>query len=221
VSAADRPVRRVFLGVELELGVGALVPREETELLGRTSIEVLKRAGDAPTFIDMCCGCGNLVCAIASALPGARAFASDLTDPCVALARRNVERLGLGTRVQVVQGDLFAPLDGCGLEGSCDAVVCNPPYISTGKLEKESAHLLETEPREAFDGGPYGLTIHQRAIKEALPFLRPGGTLLFEIGAGQERQLTLLFARVKAYEEPELVTDATGVPRVVMARKKS
>jgi release factor glutamine methyltransferase len=221
MTTSDRPTSMRFLDVELELGPGALVPRQETELLGRTSIDVLRRAGDAPTFIDMCCGCGNLVCAIASALPGARAFASDLTDPCVELARRNVERLGLGSRVQVLQGDLFAPLDGRGLEGACDAVVCNPPYISTGKLEKESAHLLESEPREAFDGGPYGLSIHQRAIKEALPFLRAGGTLLFEIGAGQERQLKLLFARVKAYEEPELLLDAAGGPRVVMARKKS
>ena len=91
------------------------------------------------------------------------------------------------------QGDLFASLADLGLEGRVDAVICNPPYISTGKLEKESAHLLEQEPREAFDGGPYGLTIHQRAIKEALPFLRAGGTLLFEMGVGQERQLKLLF----------------------------
>ena len=221
MTTSDRPTSARFMGIELELGPGALVPRQETEILGRTAVLVLRSSGDAPTFIDVCCGCGNLACGIAAALPSARGFASDLTDPCVALARRNVERLGLGSRLQVRQGDLFASLADLGLEGRVDAVICNPPYISTGKLEKESAHLLEQEPREAFDGGPYGLTIHQRAIKEALPFLRAGGTLLFEMGVGQERQLKLLFARAKAYDEAELVPDAAGVPRVVMARKKT
>ena len=43
------------------------------------------------------------------------------------------------------------------LEGTIDVVVCNPPYISTGRLAGDRAALLEHEPREAFDGGPYGL----------------------------------------------------------------
>jgi methylase of polypeptide subunit release factors len=55
------------------------------------------------------------------------------------------------------------------------------------------------KPREAFDGGPYGLS-QQRVVKDALPFLRPGGILLFEIGLGQERQVKMLFDRAKTYE---------------------
>ena len=45
--------------------------------------------------------------------------------------------------------------------------------------------LLEHEPREAFDGGTFGISIQQRVIKEALSYLRPGGVLLFEIGLGR------------------------------------
>jgi HemK-like putative methylase len=168
----------------------------------------------------MCCGSGNLACAVANALPSARVWAADLTEACVSLAKKNVARLGLGARVSVGQGDLFAGLGGHDLTGTIDAVICNPPYISTGRLEKDRAHLLESEPREAFDGGPYGLSIHQRVIGEALAFLRPGGWLLFEFGAGQDRQMKLLFGRAKAYDEVTLIPDGSGENRVIVARKK-
>jgi len=209
----------MFMGIELIVAEGALAPREETELLGNTALVAIRSCGAAPRVIDMCCGSGNLACAIAHHLPGARVWASDLTDGCIAVTRRNVEHVGVSDSVVVAQGDLFAGLAGFGLEASIDVIVCNPPYISQGKLASDRAELLEHEPQEAFDGGPYGLSIHQRVVKEALPFLRPGGTLLFEIGLGQERQVKMLFDRVNAYEEVRFVANYAGAVRVVSGRK--
>lgn len=209
-----------FMGVDLLVGEGALAPREETELLGYTTLEAIRSSGSAaPKVVDMCCGSGNLACAIAHHFPTVRLWASDLTDGCINVTRRNVEHVGVSERVVVAQGDLFAGLAGLGLEGMIDVVVCNPPYISQGKLATDRAELLEHEPREAFDGGPYGLSIQQRVVKEALPFLRPGGTLLFEIGLGQERQVKMLFDRVKEYEDIRMVANGAGQVRVVSGRK--
>jgi release factor glutamine methyltransferase len=39
--------------------------------------------------------------------------------------------------------------------------------------------------------------VHQRLVRDAIGFLRPGGWLLFEMGVGQERQIKLLFDRAK------------------------
>ena len=203
-----------FMDVELLVEKGVLVPRGETELLGATALEVVSNQS---RIVDMCCGSGNLACALATHLPAARVWASDLTDACVSLARRNVERTGVANRVTVVQGDLFSALKG--LEGTIDLIVCNPPYISQAKLAGERAALLENEPREAFDGGPYGLSIHQRVVKEALPFLKPGGHLLFEIGLGQDRQVRLLLERARAYEGLRTVANDAGEVRVIAARK--
>ena len=210
-----------FLGIDMFVADGALVPREETELLAQTALDILRREPpDRPLrVIDMCCGSGNLACAIATHHPAAAVWASDLTNGAIAVARRNVHDLGLDARVTVVQGDLFAPLAGLGLEHTIDLVVCNPPYISTGKLSKERAELLVHEPREAFDGGPYGVSIFQRVVRDADAFLKPGGRLLFEIGEGQERQVTLLFARAGVYEPATTVANAAGTPRVVGSRK--
>ncbi len=210
----------LFLGVDLIVAEGALAPREETELLGKTALYAIGACGsETPRVIDMCCGSGNLACTIAHYLPNASVWASDLTDGCITVTRTNVAHVGVSDRVVVTQGDLFAGFAGFDLEGSIDVVVCNPPYISQGKLATDRAELLEHEPREAFDGGPYGLSIQQRVVKEALPFLRPGGMLLFEIGLGQERQVKMLFDRSKAYEDIRLVANAAGEVRVVTGRK--
>jgi release factor glutamine methyltransferase len=234
-----------FMGITLHATPGVLVPRAETELLGYAALSAIRDCATPPRVIDMCCGAGNLVCALAHHAPDALFWASDLTDACVAATRHNIAQLGFGSRVVVGQGDLFAGLaglsqegaglegaglegtglegtglEGTGLEGTVDVIVCNPPYISQAKLAGERASLLEHEPREAFDGGPYGLTVHQRVLREALPFLRPGGTLLFEFGLGQARQLELLFKRCPGYDAPQWTANEAGEPRVVSARKQ-
>lgn len=207
------------MGIELELAPGVLVPRQETELLGNHAVSLLGRDGDAPVVVDMCCGSGNLALAIASAVPSARVWGADLTDETVALARRNARRLGLEGRVSIRQGDLFGALAGDGLEGRADMVVCNPPYISTARLEGESAHLLGSEPRAAFDGGPYGISILQRLVREAPAFLKPDGWLVFEFGEGQDRQVAALVARARAYAPVTFARDAAGTPRVAAVRR--
>jgi release factor glutamine methyltransferase len=218
LNEAFQAGRVKFMDLELAVARGALVPRPETELLGRTAIAVLEKifaGGGELRVIDMCCGIGNLSCAIAHYVPAARVWASDLGRVCVDTARANAAALGLAN-VSVYEGDLFQPLAGLGLEGRVDAVVCNPPYISEKRLAGDSAHLLEHEPREAFAAGPYGLGIHMRVVKDALAFLKPGGALLFEVGLGQDRQVSTLFERARAYSDVSVVRNDAGDGRVVL-----
>lgn len=204
-----------FLGLELLVQRGVLIPRLETELLAQEALRVLPQ--DPVTVVDVCCGSGNIACAIAALRPQSKVYAADLTAPCVELAQKNVQKLGLQGRLEVRQGDLFAPLGGLGLEGQVDLITCNPPYISTGRLQKERAELLHGEPREAFDGGHYGLSIHQRVIKESVPLLKVGGRLMFEFGLGQEHQMSALFSRAKSFSALSFVSNTSGAPRVAVA----
>ncbi|MCP3407193.1 HemK/PrmC family methyltransferase [Bradyrhizobium sp. CCGB01] len=221
VAEAYERGRTRFMGIELLVAPGALVPRPETELLGSTAVESLRRTGlPAPRIVDMCCGAGNLACAISLNIPGAHVWASDLTEGCVELTRRNVAHKDLGSRITVLQGDLFGALTGLQLEQTIDLIVCNPPYISEARLNGDRASLLADEPREAFAAGPYGLSIHMRVTKDAPRYLRPGGLLLFEVGRGQDRQVATLLERNAAYENVGVVSDETGSGRVVMAYAK-
>lgn len=210
-----------FLGVDLLVGEDVLVPREETEILGREILALLRALShEEPErelrMIDMGCGSGNLACAAALGVPSVRAWAADTTDACACLARANVARLGLEDRVVVAQGDLFASLANEGLEGTMDLVVMNPPYIPSHVLEATLAGLLEHEPRAAFDGGPYGITILARLLQEAPAFLNPAGHLLFEFGLGQAKLVRTLVERTRRYSTTRFVADAQGHPRVAV-----
>ncbi|MER8593726.1 MULTISPECIES: class I SAM-dependent methyltransferase [unclassified Mesorhizobium] len=214
--------RSTFMGLQLLVSPGALVPRPETELLGKAALDVLSQLNlPVPRVVDMCCGAGNLACAIAHHAPTARVWASDLTDGCVEVARRNVTHLKIEDRVTVLQGDLFSAFSGLELDGTIDVIVCNPPYISEKRLEGDRSHLVELEPREAFAAGPYGLSIHMRVLKEAPRYLRRGGILLFEVGLGQDRQVMSLLERSKAYESIRAVTNQAGEVRVVVGHTRA
>ena len=220
VENALRNGRVTFAGVELAVEAGTLVPRAETELLARTAIAALAADRRAPPrVIDMCCGAGNLACAIAHHVGDARIWASDLTDACVAVTRKNVANLRLADRVSVHQGDLFESVRGLALENTIDMIVCNPPYISEKRLGEDRASLLELEPQEAFAAGPYGVSIHQRVIRDALEFLRPGGILLVEVGLGQDRQVRMLYERSRGYEDIAAIHDDAGAPRVMRGKR--
>ncbi|QDU24193.1 N5-glutamine methyltransferase family protein [Urbifossiella limnaea] len=223
VSAAYGRGRATFMGLDLLVAPGVLVPRPETELLARAAIDFLntvlagRPAGEAVRVVDVCCGSGNLACAIAAAVPAADVWATDLTDPCVDLTRRNVRELGLGGRVRVFQGDLYAPLVGEWLDGRVDAVLCNPPYIPTKLLDDRAD--LRHEPREAFDGGPFGLSVVMRALQEAPRLLRPGGRLFVEVGPREERHAVQLVERSRAYTDLVLLCTAGGTVHALHARR--
>ncbi|MBI1751997.1 MAG: class I SAM-dependent methyltransferase [Acidobacteria bacterium] len=216
--------RQRFLGVELLAKDDVLAPREETEILGNEVLSILRaRAQEEPArelrMIDMGCGSGNLACAAAVAVPRARIWASDITASCAELTRANAARLSLLDRIEVSQGDLFAPLSGRGLEGTMDLVVMNPPYIPSTSLANSHAALLQHEPREAFDGGPYGISILSRLLQDAPPFLKPGGHLLFEFGLGQARMIQSLVEKKGLYASLRFASDAGGQPRAAIASK--
>ena len=220
IADAYRRGRVKFMGLDILTAQGALVPRIETELLANAALDLISSMKvQQARVIDLCCGAGNLACALACNVASARIWACDITDECVQLAGRNIAFHGLADRVSVHQGDLLSPLQGMSLEGTIDAIICNPPYISEKRLDGDRAGLLDREPREAFAAGPNGLGIHTRVIREALPFLRKEGVLLVEVGLGQDRQVELLFKRTRAYQRVDIVRNGTGEGRVVVGQK--
>jgi len=163
-------------------------------------------------------GSGNLAASLASHEPAATVYAADITHDAVALARRNVAHLKLGDRVTVQQGDLLDPFNTSSFHGKVDLLTCNPPYISSAKLDNMPEEIIEREPREAFDGGPFGIRILQRLVKDALRFLRPGGWLAFELGSGQGAPFMQRMQKQGRFQELRPIRDEGGDVRVIAAR---
>lgn len=216
--------RQSFLGLDLLTSPAALIPRKETEILGRAALRYLRERSlvqPEVVVVDVCTGSGNLALAYAHHVRTARVFGSDLSGEAVELARRNAEFTGLEERVRFLAGDLFSPLGGLGLEGEVDLVSCNPPYISSGKVAKMPQEIALHEPRLAFDGGVLGISIVTRLMSEAPRFLKPGGALCFELGLGQGDLLELRLNRQPWVDWVETHEDHNGAIRALVAFKKS
>ena len=223
VPLAHLTERQTFLGLELLAGPEALIPRKETEILGRAALAkvgcMAKKRG-ALRVVDVCTGSGNLALAYAYYEPQAMVYASDLSPDAVALARRNVDFTGLAGRVVLRLGDLLEPFESAEFLGRCDFLSCNPPYISTAKVKEMHPEISRHEPEAAFNGGVYGVSILAKLIKQAPRFFRPGGWLAFEVGSGQGAGFARQLEKNPAFVGVETYADAGGEIRAILAKSR-
>jgi ribosomal protein L3 glutamine methyltransferase len=130
--------------------------------------------------LDLCTGSGCLAILAALHFSNAEVDAVDLSKDALAVAARNVADYGLGDRVKLHRGDLYAPLGGA----RYDLILTNPPYVDAdgmAALPKECRH----EPKMAFDGGADGLDLVNTILRGAPAHLNDGGGLLCEVGRGR------------------------------------
>ncbi|MBN2070841.1 MAG: peptide chain release factor N(5)-glutamine methyltransferase [Candidatus Krumholzibacteriota bacterium] len=211
-----------FMGVNFHCAPGALIPRAETEMLTKRCLALIGEMQiEKPEIIvvEIGTGSGNIAVSLALHTSNAKILASDISREAVDVAARNVERFGVGEKVKLFCGNLFDPIDREGVEGKVDLVVCNPPYIPTSSLEKLDSSITGFEPVVALDAGAYGIDIFRRLLAESPVYLRPGGALAFEIGAGQDKIVTRLFKKSGFYEKINTVSDGDKI-RVFSAVRK-
>ena len=183
-----------FCGLELRVDPGVYVPRRQTELLARRAVELLAADG---TAVDLCTGTGALARVLGAAHPGARVMATDTDGRAVACARAN--------GVEAYCGDLFAPLPGA-LDGQVDLVVGVVPYVPTPALALLQRDTLTFESPLSYDGGPDGTDILRRVLTERPRYLRPGGTVLVELGGDEADALSGDLSRL-GYVDVALLLD--------------
>ena len=200
---------------------GVLIPRPETEVLVDEAIGAILPAverGQSPTVVDLCTGSGCVALSIAQEVPVSRVWATDVSPQACEVARQNAERLGLGERVTVVEGDLFVGLPS-ELRGEIDLVVANPPYVPSADLEHLPKEVGGFEPRLALDGGPDGLSIARRIWDDARGWLAPGGTIALELDEGRVSSAGKEI--VEWYPEVRIARDLAGRERVLVATTRS
>ena len=128
-------------------------------------------------ILDLCTGSGCLAILAALAFPDAKVDAVDLSADALAVARRNVDDYGLGSRIELIQSDLFQALAG----RKYDLIVSNPPYVKAASM-RTLPEEYRREPEMALASGRDGLDHTRTILREAAGFLAPGGLLVVEIG---------------------------------------
>lgn len=201
-----------FWGLPFTVDASVLVPRPDTE----TVIEVVRgvrpdRAA-ACRILDLCTGSGAIAVSLAREYPAARVVATELSPPAAAIARLNAERNGVADRVEVREGDLFAPVAG----EPFDVITANPPYIATAVIATLSAEVRR-EPALALDGGADGLAFYDRICGAARAHLTDGGALVVEHGYDQADAVRARF-EAAGFTSVTLVPDLAKHPRVTWGR---
>lgn len=205
-----------FFGLPFAVGEGVLIPRQDTETLVETVLQV--RRGTAQTrLLDLCSGSGCIPAAISVHLHQVTGCCMELSEKAMGFLRQNLARHA--PQLRVVAGDVRAPdaafLRAC--ENHFDVITCNPPYLTAEDmqhLQREVAY----EPALALYGGEDGLEFYRRLIPLWMHCLVQGGVMVFEVGAGQAVDVCRIMTQ-EGLVDCHSVQDDTGIARVVTAAK--
>jgi release factor glutamine methyltransferase len=205
-----------FWSLDFAVDSRVLIPRPDTEVLVEEVLNMLAlHRTDQPEILELGTGSGAIAVALASELPEARITATDLSPEALAVAAGNADRHSLTGRIEFLQGNLFAPV-----KGRFDVIVSNPPYIAAEDYVQLPDGVRNFEPREALLAGKEGMDYYVEIIPQAASFLKPGGWLLLEIGAGQKERIEGLFSQSGLYRQVTFRKDYAGHWRVVKAGRK-
>lgn len=204
---------REFFGLDLAVDPRVLIPRPETELLVERALALARRLPDPARVADVGAGSGAIAVALAVHLPDARVYALDEAPGPLAVTAGNARRHGVEERVLCLQGDLLAPLP-----EAVHLVCANLPYVGSEEWGALAPEIRDHEPRAALDGGPGGLEVIGRLLASATPYLRPGGAILLEIGAGQGPAARELAGEHFPGAQVEVRQDYAGLDRLVVVQ---
>lgn len=207
-----------FMGYEFFVNENVLTPRADTEVLVEQAFAAIRKQAQPIRVLDMCTGSGciavSLACMAQEAGIACEITAVDLSREALAVAGKNNHNL-CGDRVQLICSNLFEALSDT-LE--FDIIVSNPPYIKSGEIDGLMPEVREHEPRMALDGRADGLYFYRKIAEGGNRFLKDGGTILFEIGYDQGRQVPEIL-EANGYRQSHVIKDLAGLDRVVMACK--
>jgi release factor glutamine methyltransferase len=204
-----------FYGLDFEITPAAIIPRPETETLVELVLAFVRELSDSrsrPQVVDVGVGCGAIAVTLAIHLPpSADVVATDVSPQALALARRNAERHGVADRIRFLKGDLLQPLD-----ARVDVIAANLPYVRTGDFDAAPPEIRDHEPRLGLDGGPDGLDLIRRLLRDAPSHLKPGGALFAEIGDTQGEAARKPATDAFSSARIEVMRDLSGLDRVLV-----
>ncbi len=195
-----------FCGETIVVHPGVYVPRWQSEPL---ALEARRRLTPGGVAVDLCTGAGPIPVALGCRQGFARVVGTDLDPAAVSCATAN--------GVEAIECDLATALLPS-LGGRVDLVTAVVPYVPSEELAHLPRDVLAHEPRRALDGGPGGTVLLGRAVAGAATLLRPGGSLLVELGGEQADALGPLLVG-HGFGEIVVARDEDGDVRSLWCRR--
>lgn len=219
-AAAHEPVQYLvgtasFFSLTFEVDKRVLIPRPSTETLVEQVVQHQRRTPGfaSPLIADVGTGSGAIAVSLAKSIPECRVIATDVSPEALEVARKNVERHGLGDRVELREGRSFEPLRG----ERVTYLVSNPPYISDEEWAAVARNVKEHEPVGALRGGADGLSVVRELVAGCHEFLKRPGQLVVEIAASQREAALGLAGGNENLTNIRVLPDHERLPRMLLA----
>lgn len=196
-----------FWSMTLMVTRDTLVPRPESEILvDQVLVRIPKR--EAMKVLDLGTGSGAIALAIAKERPICDVTATDFSAAALAVAKENARQHSL-PNIEFLLGDWLEPVAG----QMFDVIATNPPYVPS---EDPDLERLQHEPLTALASGADGLDAIRRIAVDAMPVIKPGGSLLIEHGDEQHGAVAEILQKA-GWKEIGVTNDLAGIPRVTTA----
>jgi release factor glutamine methyltransferase len=203
-----------FHNITLKVDRRALIPRPETEGLVELALNFL-RSFQQPRILDVGTGTGAIALAILHEHDSTVAVACDISTTALDLARENAKCLALVDRITFIPTDLFSVDFTKTIGGRFDLVISNPPYVSEAEYRRLPEEIRDWEPPQALESGSEGLDAIQRLSEIGNELIKPGGSLIIEIGERQSQRASSIFQHFGW--ETFVKEDLNGKPRYLSA----
>ena len=205
-----------FYSLDFEVSPAVLIPRPETETIVAAALKSIANLAEA-RVLDIGTGSGAIAISIAANARHAQVLATDISADALAIAKRNAVRHQVQDRVTQRLADCFAMLDDGAPLARFDLIVSNPPYVDDAEIARLAPEVRSFEPHVALSAGRDGLDFYRRIAAGARSHLVREGGLMVEVGAGQARAVSEIFA-AHALRVVSVIDDLAGHQRVVHAR---
>ena len=204
-----------FMGLAFAVNEHVLVPRQDTEVLVESILDVLE---PGMNILDMCTGSGCILISLLKLCKGAEennaevdrkttGTGVDISEEALKVAIENAKAIGVAA--EFLQSDLFAEV-----QGEYDVIVSNPPYIRTAVIEELKEEVKFHDPFLALDGKEDGLYFYRKIVEESPKYLKDSGKLYFEIGHDQGEAVKQLL-ETAGFTNVTVKKDLAGLDRVV------
>lgn len=203
-----------FMGLPFFVNEHVLIPRQDTETLVEEGLKTVTELKSGGEVLDMCTGSGCILLSIMKLCKRQDISGTgvDISREALLVAKENAKRLE--TDVVFLESDLFAELSE---DKKYDLILSNPPYIRTSVIEQLEEEVRLHDPYIALNGLEDGLFFYRRIIAESVRYIKPGGSLMFEIGCDQAEAVKELMKEA-GYKEIRVKKDLAGLDRMVSGR---
>ena len=198
-----------FMGENFIVNKNVLIPRDETEILVRTTIDLINE-NNLKTAIDVGTGSGCIACMIAK-YTDCRIIGVDISTDALNTALDNASKLNLFNKAIFRKSDIFSNVKP---GEKFDIIISNPPYIPEKEKQNLQKEVLFDPEQALFTNDEKGLEFYEKITQDSKKILNPRGYLIFELGMGQFKDVKNIM-EANGFSNIKIINDLANIARVI------